>query len=323
MELAKWLPKNFLLKLTSVILAIITWVYVTDLVSKDTTLSIPLEIKLAEKMILVSSSVDRLTLTFKGPAGKIDSLTPESFRIYKDLSDVTQPGDIILSVQDLSFSIPKHITIEQIFPHRVTVRLDKIITKEFKIKVVTTGTAAQGYVELPYPRVNPAVIALRGPQKIVENIDTVKTEPIDINGLIASKRFGGVHLQEFLPNYPLNKDKYVEVTVRIAEEMTKRSFTKIPIRLIEPVKSPFEVSITPQEVEVVLKGRQETINEIDPLTLKIFCDITNLAEGEYELPIEGKIAEKLIQEGVVIDKIIPPNVSATLKSRTIVKEEYK
>ncbi|MEW6534981.1 MAG: CdaR family protein [Candidatus Auribacterota bacterium] len=308
-----WFLKNTLLKLIAIILATVTWFYLNDLVSKTETFTIPVDIKLPENLIQLNRSANTITLTLKGPAGVIDTITEESIRCFKELGPETQPGNHIIPVQDISISIPSSVMIENIFPPRLNLKIDRIIEKDFTVIVVTRGKPAPGFVELDTHRVNPSVIKLRGPEQMISSIDTVNTEPITINGLIGTKRFTDVSLQEFLPHKPLNEDKHVEVTIRIAEETATRTFSNIPIRMLEMVKIPYDVIISVYEAEVIVRGKPELLNKLNGTDVKLFFDITNLEPGVYDLPLSGILPDKFTREGVRITTITPSNLEVTIE----------
>lgn len=307
--------KNLFLKLLSIVIAIGIWMYVTNLVSTEKVFIVPVEIQTSKEMIPLTQTVEQLNITVKGPARVIDDIKESDFRIYKDLTDVTQSGNITIPVDDLSMAVPNHITVERIFPRRITLNLDKIVEKEFKVNVVTTGKLPPGYVEVPEHRVNPTTIKLKGPQKVIENIDTVNTQPIDISGLIWSKRFAKVPLQEFVPSNPLNEDKYVDVTIRIEEETETRSFSRIPVRVLEPVKTPFVTTIGVSEVDIVMRGKKELLDRLTSSEIKAYVDVTNLNAGVYDLPVEGKTPEKVLLRGVRIESIEPSSIEVIIEPK--------
>ncbi len=304
--------KNMFLKVVALFLSIITWMYVSDMVSKEKSFRVPVEIKLSDNMVKMSSNVTNLHLTVKGSTRLIDSLNSKSFRLFKDIRSVVQPGNIIIPVDDLDISLPDRVSVENIFPKRITIQLDRIMEKEFKVEVVTRGKPTTGYVLQKNYRINPAKITLRGPEQIVKNIDKVKTVPIDVSGLIGSKRFYDVRLQEFLEGIPLNKDKYVEVTIRVTEETVKRSYKKIPIRILEPVGLPYDKKVSTSEVEVLLKGREDILGSVTASDIKVFVDVARLEPGVYDLPVEGRLTKNILLEGVTISEIIPSIIEVTI-----------
>ncbi|GEM_PF-4793348 len=312
-DLRKIIMNNIWLKLISLVLAIGSWIYITDLVSKEVTFRVPVKIDLSEKMIPITNNVEYINLTVKGPAGILDTLTPKSFRIYKDLTDVFQTGNIIVPVQDMNISVPNHVSVEKFFPKRITINLDRIIEKDFKVNVITRGKPAPGYVELKNHIVNPPTIVLRAPAQLAENIDTVNTDPIDISGLISTRRFPNVRLQELLPRHPLNEDKTVEITIMIGEEQARRTFAKIPIRIMELVKTPYAMKMSVREAEVTLNGKREVLDVSDATDIKVFIDVANLEPGVYDLPIEGRISDQLLLKGVTVAEIKPSSVEVTVE----------
>ncbi|MCB1196195.1 hypothetical protein KDK77_08415, partial [bacterium] len=220
-----------------------------------------------------------------------------------------------IPVHDMNITLPKHVTIEDFFPTRMTIKLDQIIEKEFKVNVVTTGSPSPGFTLLDSHRINPAVINLKGPEQLLKDKDTVNTVPIDISGLVASKKFTAVHLEPFRSDIDLNNDKFVEVTIRILEKNIDRSFLKIPVQALGTVKTLYKIEISSTEVDITLRGKEEALDAIRPADIKIFFDITDLAIGVYDLPLEGRIPDKYLLQGVTILDIKPATIEATISEK--------
>ena len=307
--------KGLILKFLAVFCAIVVWMYISDLVSETKTFKVPLDLMLYKDMIILNQSVEYINVTVKGASGIISNLSAQDIKAEKNLRDVTEPGNIIIPVQDIAVHVPNHVTIERLFPRRVTLNIDKIVEKYFKVNAVIRGKPANGYEDTKKYVINPQKILLKGPEQKLKNLEDVNTQPISIEGLVKTKKFSQVPLNEFVPEIPLNKDKYVEVLVQINEETTGRVISKLPVRVLQPVKSPFNISITATEAEVKLRGRKEVLENLNIQEITIFFDIQNLDAGVYQLPLVCRIPDRLLLDGLKIESITPSSIEVTIEAK--------
>ncbi|MCD6461020.1 hypothetical protein J7L67_10195 [bacterium] len=307
--------KNFILKIIAVFCSIAVWMYISDIVSETKTFKVPLDLMHYKDMIILSQSVEFINVTVKGPSGIISNLSMQDIKVEKDIRDVTEPGNIIIPVQDITVIVPNHVAIERIFPRRVTLNIDKIIEKYFEVNAVIRGKPANGYVYTGKYVVNPQKVLLKGPEQKLKNLEEVNTQPINIEGLVESKKFARVYLQEFVPEMFLNKDKYVQVWVQINEETSERTISNIPIGILQPVKSPFNVIIEETEAEVKLVGKREILDTLNVQEINIFLDIQNLDAGVYQLPLAYRIPDRLLLDGLKVKSITPSSIEVTIEAK--------
>ena len=303
------------LKLLAVVCSIVLWMYISDLVSESKTFKVPLDLIIYKDMIILNQSVEFINVTLKGPSSVISNISIQDLKAEKDLRDVTEPGNIIIPIQDITLNVPNHVTVERLFPRRVTLNIDKIVEKYFKVNAIVRGKPASGFVDTKKYVINPQKVLLKGPEQKLKNLEDVNTQPISIEGLVKSKKFTKVPLQEFVAEIPLNKDKYVEVLVQINEETTERVISKMPIRILKPVKSPFNIIISVAEAEVKLRGRLEILDNLNIQEITIFFDIQNLDAGVYQLPLVYRIPDRLLLDGVKVQSITPSSIEVTIEAK--------
>jgi len=182
------LKKDITVKIISIIFAIILWYNVVDKNSNPiypTSISVPLEVvnkgSLNNKKIELKDTdiPSTVRLTVRGRKDKLEAMRQFDFKATIDLSEINSVNDKELKVK----VIPNNpeITIESVEPETVTLSLEKIIQKYFKVGVKTDGTLKKNY-QISSTKVVPDSVFVDGSESIIKSIASVKAE-VDINNL--------------------------------------------------------------------------------------------------------------------------------------------
>jgi YbbR domain-containing protein len=161
-----------------------------DIVTKVVPIAVDLKGKLSDpNSRLDSHPTSENSATIKAPRHIADSIT--AARAVLNLSEISpdnpRPQDVGLVPVD-----NKGVTYDaSIDPLRVTITpivMAAQIQKSVVVSPVITGTPATGYIPLG-AKLTPKEIQVTGPTSTLLNMFSIKTEPIDITGLAATKWF--------------------------------------------------------------------------------------------------------------------------------------
>ncbi len=160
--------RNMALRILSVILAILLWVYATNEQNpvNDQILSIQLHRLNPPKDVEISGIPSNVSIRVQGPRNQITALSPPDFQAVVDLSGVTEGSQYV----PVKVNSPSGIQVTQVTPNRVYVTVDRIIEKQVDVAVSFKGSPARGYITLE-PVVQPSKVTLRGPGSKVSAID--------------------------------------------------------------------------------------------------------------------------------------------------------
>lgn len=241
-----------------------------------------------EDMVLTNFHTDKIEIRIKGDPRKLEQLSGQTLLypadLYTDLefdpagdSDSIEPGHYLLPVDRTRIPLHPSITVLDINPSYLSVRLERKITRIFKVTVPYTGEPAKGHLALA-PACDPPTVALTGALTLIENIDRLQTKPIDITG--ASEGFKKeVPLDLENPLLFTPAQSMFIVTVPIQPQTGKRTLEAISIRLRN---SPEKVSITPDTITVDIKGPEDALaNTAITDEIFAFMDLEGLAPGVY------------------------------------------
>jgi YbbR domain-containing protein len=125
----KFLLENTGLKIVSVLLAIVLWIFVTSRGQSEMAIDVPLEFKdIPAGLEMVTSSEKTISLNIKGQERLIRNVKSSDIRVYVDLSKAKK-GEGIYYISREDIKLPRSITITSINPLSVKVVTEETVTK--------------------------------------------------------------------------------------------------------------------------------------------------------------------------------------------------
>ena len=163
--------RNLALRVLSVLLAILLWIYATNEQNpqNDQILSIQLHRLNPPQGVEVSGLPTNISIRVQGPRTQVAALTAVDFQAVVDLSGVIE-GEQYIPVK---VNAPTGIQVVQVTPPRVHVVVDSVVEKQVNVAAVLKGNPGRGYNALD-PVIQPDKVILRGPRSKVAAIDQVK-----------------------------------------------------------------------------------------------------------------------------------------------------
>ncbi len=175
-------PKNWVLKLLSLLFALFLWYFVVGEDKVDMNVAIPIEIvNLPRDLIISNQFKKQLEVTISGQRSLIRGMTSQHISRTIDLSKAS-PGTIVIQNQPDSISLPRGLSILRVQPPTLTLLLDRLIQKELPIKPILVGKVHKDF-RLDSVTVDPPTLEISGPQSILAKEEILSTSPVDINGL--------------------------------------------------------------------------------------------------------------------------------------------
>jgi len=180
--LKKFLAENLTFKLISIALAIFLWFFVTFKGQTETSIEVPVEFKnTPSEMEILKQSVKKVTIAISSRERILKELIQNNIRVIIDLSNV-KLGENSIPVTKSSVKLPRGIEILRIEPSQIRIYIDEKSQKTVPVKVVLTGNPAKGF-HVVSVTAEPSTIKIEGAKKELNRIRSIKTEPIDIEGI--------------------------------------------------------------------------------------------------------------------------------------------
>lgn len=178
-SLNKFLEKDSVLKVISVLIGILIWFIVLDHQNplSERTISIPLrsnsQVLDASNIRLVSSTIPtNVDVVIKGRKQRLDKVTANDFEAFLDFSEIQDTGTTELMINLPKYTGDQDIIVADVNPKVVKVKLENIIRKEFPINVKWVGELPEGY-EVVNVKLNPNTVILQDLESVMNSVESV------------------------------------------------------------------------------------------------------------------------------------------------------
>ncbi len=313
----KFFKKNGALKLFSVLLAVLMWIYVVQIENPQFEVTVPgVSIRLvneaqleAKGLVIVEQNETTMNLRLKGERQSVIGLKAEDIGATVDVGNIQQVGSFSFSPQ-LSFP-DDGISVLERTPRSVTVTVDKMEERSFGITPEITGTPKEGYYAVR-PTSKTKEITVKGPAGVLDQIGKISAV-IDVNDVKKDVK-KQVKLKIVKKDgTELTSDK-VELSTSVVALESKVYPTK-KVTLKYDVTGSLEIDdyalgeITISNSDVVVAGTEEDLEKLDSIHLGSF-DLSELTIQNHKKVFPIPLGDEFIS----VDGIKNVAVEATLTS---------
>lgn len=341
MELRNWLLKNIDIKLLSLFLAIILWLYIASgenpIIENFFDASLNMN-NLGENLV-VKEFPPTVSVGIKGPKDVINSISPHQIIGVVDFSDINEAGIYKLKVEVIA---PKRTEITRIIPSDIKVDLERVLTQIVEVEYSLIGIPEKEYSLADEPQLDPSKVKITGAQSILEKIKQIICT-IDISGIkddINKK----IEVKALDANGDEIKGVKIEPNIVEASISLTRGYPEkiLPVkpRIIgKPAPGYYISQILANPNEIRIFGNYSKISNIDSLeTIPIDVNgITktlsvkvppaleeglNIVEGETSLievtiQVKESIIQKTLKNIPVIPQDLSPFVSCEIEPKVV------
>jgi YbbR domain-containing protein len=306
-KIFKRIVQNWHIKLLSLVLAGILWIYVNSIQESERFLSVPIEVKNISENFLVSNELPEFVqLVLRGREEYLSLINEGEVTAYIDLEQNSM-GETRKIVKVDRRGIPRGVSIKEITPRLVDVRLEKAFRTRLKVVPVIVADLPEGYSFVDFS-VDPETVEVQGPESVLKHTAAVYTEEINIRNLTETTVIEAA-LEIEGDKLTLVGEKSVNVKIMIKEEFTIRRVSSIliyPINLSEE----FTMDIAGQDVSALIRIPQRLERDFRDTQVYAYVDCGSITEsGEYDLPLQLQSDVG----GVSVVKIEPPSIEVRIE----------
>lgn len=179
------LSENWILKLLSLIFALVLWFFVMGERRQEIGFSVPLKLENIPQDLMLANEVPNLVdVRVSGPRTLLMNLSPQDISISVDLKDL-KPGLTSFKRLDEKLNIPSALKVTRLSPSFVDVKLERIKEKQVPVVISIEGVPAEGY-RLSETRLTPAKITIVGAEGELKDIREVVTEAVNVTDVTES-----------------------------------------------------------------------------------------------------------------------------------------
>lgn len=267
-KLYRFLDDSRMLKLLSVFIAIILWGYVVVFVNNEHTTTIhdvPVNVQYRQNayqslgLDVIEMDTVTVDVSVTGPRSVTGDLTPDDIIIYPAITAIDGRGTYTFLLTSDKTSNVANFTINSFSKDTVTIRFDRLVTKEFPVEVDISSVVVDSDYMAGRPSTNPSTIEITGPEYKINSIDrvvaaTISTETLaqtavlssdirlyDANGSEMDNKLLTLNVQEVDITIPIMKEvilpvkvEYVNVPSGFDTAILKQTLSTDALRLSVP-----------------------------------------------------------------------------------------
>ncbi len=340
-ELRNWLFKNIDIKLLSLFLAIILWLYIASgenpIIENFFDASLNMN-NLGENLV-VKEFPPTVSVGIKGPKDVINSISPHQIIGVVDFSDINEAGIYKLKVEVIA---PKRTEITRIIPSDIKVDLERVLSQIVEVEYSLIGIPEKEYSLADEPQLDPSKVKITGAQSILEKIKQIICT-IDISGIKddLNKKIEVKALDangDEIKGVKIEPD-IVEASISLTRGYPEKILPVKPRIIGKPAPGYYISQILANPNEIRIFGNYSKISNIDSLeTIPIDVNgITktlsvkvppaleeglNIVEGETSLievtiQVKESIIQKTLKNIPVIPQDLSPFVSCEIEPKVV------
>lgn len=178
---------NIGLKISSLVVAVLLWFFVILSGRVEISMDIPVTFTSIPQNLEVFDAPDTISVDIKGQERIIKNLKKNEVRAVIDLHDA-KAGRAFFTVSKNNIKLPESLVVTNIDPETVSLKIETQLNKTVSVKPAVAGLPEKGFV-ITDVTVVPDKVVLEGPTSVISKIYTVKTEPLDINGINSDLKY--------------------------------------------------------------------------------------------------------------------------------------
>lgn len=283
--------KDWTLKLFSLCVAILLFLFVTVESATPIDVDVPVEYQLGDELTFTNFPVSTVRTTLQGPSAAFRTfLHIEEEPLSPILIDLTkaQPGPLHHRLDIRDILAPPGMRVVAVQPIELELVLDRKVERLIPVSADLAERPAFGF-QIAEVTIEPARVRVTGPAAKIAALDFVYTKGINVNGLTADQNLQ-VELRP--PPLPLRLiEKRVRVSVHITEEVVERTFAHV---LVSVAELPEGSSVVPSELVLTLRGPKRLVEVIDEKTViaRVTPSPRGLGRYESQVTLSSELLER-------------------------------
>lgn len=318
---------NFILKLVSLLFAIILWIVVVNIDDPDATRTItgiqvnPLDVNVIEDKNQVYTIVygEKVDIQVTGPRSQVDKMTKDDFIAEAPFSEKSNVDAVPIYVTFRNSKYEKSCEISQ---KNMTMKLqvEDIVSKSYEIELNCQGTESQGYM-IGKEVLSPSVVTVSAPTSVINLISKVQVN-VDISGQVESFDM------ERPIEYYTETGSLVKMsdTVKVSTETVNASIQiysikEVPLKFgsIGSVADGYElVGITSSRPTIKIAGPD--VNQMDSITLP--DELLDITGATADVSTSVDIGAHIPSGMTVVDAEDQVMVTLTAKVEELIQRNY-
>ncbi len=302
--------KNLGKKILAVVFALALWFSANMEQDVEKSISGDLQyMNLPADLVIMNEPPQTLNLRVRGPRTQLSYLSPRDIVFTFDLVNAS-PGVSKFEINTDQIKPPKGIRVIGVSPAEIRVDIDKVIEKKVDVKPII-GLPDTGYEVVGEPRVTPSEVTIRGPKKIVSQIESISTDLVSTTA-VKSNFTIEVPLRSY-PRVDILGGGFAKVTVNIIEKIVTKEFKGLNINIINFNGVKFETRGL-LKAELVFEGPYSIIKDLNSDDINVFVDVNKLKPNSKQKIQKLKVNVDYPNKGsLILKNKIPEEIEGRLE----------
>jgi hypothetical protein len=307
----RWLTLLF-----AFLLAAASWAYVDGRRIETKAFRVPLRVAVPEGWEIDQSPPRNFQATLQGPREQMKNIRPEELTVRRTIEPTSETRDeetLSLHIADDDIRTPPGIIVVEKEIDSFQVTIIRLLQQFIKVDPIVEGTPAPGFRKVR-AEASPPFVGVLAPKGAISHKDSLECYPIDISGAERDViRAVGVKPKVF-DGRLLRSDTDVWVSVIIEPVPRERTFTNVPIRILQRANSAVVATrLQPATATVTVRAPQAKAEALTEEDLLLYVQLSELPPA-VSGPAEHTVAVRHeIPEDVEVLKLTPPQVTAKLR----------
>ncbi|RKY01676.1 MAG: hypothetical protein DRP54_03300 [Spirochaetes bacterium] len=298
---------NWHVKLISLFIAFLLWMYVSGLQEQEKLITVKFEVRnLPERYVVSNNIPDTVNVVLKGREENFTLLDTSILTAYVDLEKKVF-NDARFQIQIDRKNLPRGLKIKEINPRTIHLTLERVVRKNVEVVPVIVDNPPYGFV-FSNVTVIPESVYVEGPASIIEKMDSINTDDIYAGNIRENTIIEtGLKLED--KRVRVVGVKKVLVKISVKEEYVVKKY-RIDIFSIENLKEGFAGEVESGEVELLLREPRRYEEKKVTELVRLYLDMNGIdSPGEYSVTINYE----LLDEKVEVININPDNAKVIVR----------
>jgi len=220
------------LRILSVIVSIVLWVYVIISEPIDIERKVNIEFINLSGMALSQSINKELTLKVHGARAFLNHAFVNAQKIYIDLNQYPYRGqknfNVEFSAKD--FALPLGVKLVDVRPSSIAVSFQKITIKKVPVRLNLVGRLGVDF-RLIGQEINPKLVTIEGPEELIKEVSEVSTLPVELSQIKSSETIK-VYLHEIDDRVIIKDHDYIDVDFKLKPTRANMTLKNIKIKFL-------------------------------------------------------------------------------------------
>jgi YbbR domain-containing protein len=267
-------------------------------------------LNLPADLTIMNDPPQTLNLRVRGPRTQLSSLSPRDMVFTLDLSHAT-PGVAKFEIHTDQIKPPSGVQVIGISPAEIRIDIDKIMEKDVAVKPAVS-IPDTSYEIVGAPTITPSKVRIRGPKRIVSQIESVSTDLVSTAGVKSSFTIE-VPLKA-PPGIEILERRFARVTVNLQERIVVKEFKDMNISLLNSDGVQFE-PLEPLKAELVFEGPYRIIKNLNGDDIEVSVDASKLKQNPGQKVQKLKVSVNYpYKENLTLKKKVPDEIQVILNN---------